>query len=219
MVRDPNANTGLRRALIEAAARLIANDGPDGLTLRRVADEVGTSTMAIYTHFGGMPELRRAVRTEWFARLTHRLAGVGESEDPVADLVFLGVAYAENATRNPHLYRATFMDVALDEADARAHMATFDVLTRAIERSSAAGRFAPADAAQLAFQFWAIGHGAITRQLAGLYSPEEARRFAAGGLLSLFIGWGDDPDAARASLTEAGRRRRGSAAPTEPVGT
>src|SRR5436309_7203438 len=153
MSRDANADNGMRPALIEAAARLIATQGAAGLKLRRVAEEVGTSTMAIYTHFGGMPELRRAVRAEWFARLTHRLAGVRESEDPVADLVFLGVAYAENATRNPHLYRATFMDVALDEADAHAHMATFDVLTRAIERSSAARRFAPADAAQLAFQF------------------------------------------------------------------
>jgi hypothetical protein len=53
-----------------------------------------------------------------------------------------------------------------------------------------------------------------------VYSPEEARRFAAGGLLSLFIGWGDDPDAARASVTEAGRRAGFSAAaPTDPVGT
>ena len=67
-----NGNSSLRPALIEAAARLIATEGADGLTLRRVADEVGTSTMAVYTCFGGMPELRRAVRREGFARLAAR---------------------------------------------------------------------------------------------------------------------------------------------------
>src|SRR5438045_8769349 len=75
-----------RRALIEAAARLIATEGAAALTLRRVADEVGTSTMAIYTHFGGMSELRRAVRQEGFARLAARAARVRETDDPVADL-------------------------------------------------------------------------------------------------------------------------------------
>ena len=93
-------------------------------------------------------------------------------------------------------------------------MATFDVLARAIERCTAAGRFAPADAAELAFQFWAIGHGAVTRQLTGLYSPDEARRFAAVGLHSLFVGWGDDPQAARRSLMDAGRRRTPAPVPS-----
>jgi AcrR family transcriptional regulator len=216
VARKANANNQMQPALIEAAARLIATEGPAGLTLRRVADEVGTSTMAIYTHFGGMPELRRAVRMEWFARLAEHLAGMSESEDPVADLAFMGAAYAENATRNPQLYRATFMDVPLDEADARAYREIFGVLTGAIERCIAEGRFAPADAAQLAFQFWAIGHGAVTRELAGLLSPEEALSSGADGVLSLLIGWGDDPDAARRSLLEAGRRAGLRSAPSRP---
>src|SRR5256885_199545 len=93
MNRSSNANNGIHAALIEAAARLIANEGAAGLTLRRVADEVGTSTMAIYTHFGGMPELRRAVRLEGVARLADHLARVRESGDPVADLAVLGLAY------------------------------------------------------------------------------------------------------------------------------
>ena len=74
MSRKEHAAENLRPALIEAAARLIATEGASGLTLRRVADAVGTSTMAIYTHFGGMPELRRAVRREGFARLAARAA-------------------------------------------------------------------------------------------------------------------------------------------------
>src|SRR5436189_5969729 len=63
MENEPRS-TQLRSALIEAAARLIAAKGAAGMTLRGLAEEVGTSTMAVYTHFGGMPELRRAVRRE-----------------------------------------------------------------------------------------------------------------------------------------------------------
>src|SRR5204862_4279838 len=124
--REDDATNGMRPALIEAAARLIATEGAAGLTLRRVADEVGTSTMAIYTHFGGMPELRRAVRREGFGRLTARAAQLGDSEDPVADLAGLGLAYYQLAMNNPHLYRAMYMEQPLDAADALAGSETFN---------------------------------------------------------------------------------------------
>jgi AcrR family transcriptional regulator len=206
MGRETNLNDGMRGALIDAAARLIATEGVGALTLRRVTEEVGTSTMAVYTHFGGMPELRRSVRREGFARLAEQLARVDESDDPVADLAMLGVAYNANATSNPHMYQAMHTGLPLDEADADAQAETFDVLTAAVQRCIAAGRFQPADAAQLAIQFWAVGHGVMTWQLTGMLTVEEALNCAAGGVLSLFTGWGDDREAARRSLLQAGRR-------------
>jgi len=61
------ADPAVRTALLENAARLIATEGTTGLTLRRLAEETGTSTMAVYTHFGGMQSLRDEVRREGFA--------------------------------------------------------------------------------------------------------------------------------------------------------
>lgn len=206
MARSERANNAIRPALIEAAARLIATEGADGLTQRRVAEEVGTSTMAIYTNFGGMPELRRAVRQEGFARLARHLAQVGESDDPVADLAMLGLAYNDNAMSNPHLYRVMFMEQPLDEADADAMTETLDMLVAGVERCITSGRFAPADARALAWRFWAVGHGAMSGQMARLLSPDDALACAAGAVLNLFSAWGDDPDAARQSLTTARRR-------------
>src|SRR5437763_12076930 len=174
MSRKEHAAENLRPALIEAAARLIATEGASGLTLRRVADAVGTSTMAIYTHFGGMPELRRAVRREGFTRLAEHLAEVRETDDAVADLAQLGRAYYDNAMSNPHLYRVMFMEEPLDAADAAARSETFGVLVASVERCIAAGRFDPADAAGLATQFWALGHGVVALQLARLLSRAEA---------------------------------------------
>ena len=151
-----NGNSSLRPALIEAAARLIATEGAAGLTLRRVADEVGTSTMAIYTYFGGMRELRRAVRQEGFAQLAARAAQRGESDDPVADLARLGLDYYEHAMSDPHMYRVMYMEQPLDAADAAAGSETFNLLTAGVQRCIDAGRFDQADAAELATQFWAF---------------------------------------------------------------
>jgi AcrR family transcriptional regulator len=204
MTSSDSAN--LRSALIDAAAQLIATEGAPALTLRRVADEVGTSTMAIYTHFGGMPELRRAVRREGFSRLAAQLADVGETADPVADLGMLGRAYYENAIGNPHLYRVAFMEQPLDVADAEIGSEAFDSLVAGVQRCIASDRFDVADAGHLAREFWALGHGVITLQLAALMTAEEALRCLDGGVLKLFRAYGDDPDAAYRSLERARRR-------------
>src|SRR6185312_13364 len=112
-----------------------------------------------------------------------------ESDDPVSDLAMLGVAYNANATSNSHMYQAMLMELPLDEAGTDAQTETFNVLTAAVQRCIAAGRFQPADAAQLAIQFWAVGHGVMKWQLAGMFTAEEALSCAAGGVLSLFAGW------------------------------
>jgi AcrR family transcriptional regulator len=207
MARSPNHNSAVQPALVEAAARLIATEGEAGLTLRRVADEVGTSTMAIYTHFGGMPELRRAVRREGFTRLAQHLAQVRRSDDPVADLAMLGRAYYQNAMSNPHLYRAMSLAWAGDEADPDARTETFDVLVGGVQRCIDSGRFTPSEPSVLATQFWALGHGVISLQLAGLLSADEAIRGVGDGVMNLFVASGDDEKAARRSLTRASRRK------------
>ena len=78
------ADPAVRLALVETAAELLARREP--VTARSLADRVGTSTTALYTHFGGMPGLWRAVRNEGFVRLGRRLAAVPRTDDPVRDL-------------------------------------------------------------------------------------------------------------------------------------
>ena len=105
------ADPAVRVALLEVAAELLARREP--VTARSLADRVGTSTTALYTHFGGMPGLWRAVRHEGFVRLGRRLAAVPRTDDPVRDLAALGAAYLDSARADPFLYRAMF-DAAAD---------------------------------------------------------------------------------------------------------
>ena len=146
----------MRELLVETAARLIATDGLAGLTLRRLTREVGTSTMAIYTHFGSMDELRHAIRREGFARMGARFRELDPSDDPVADLVRQGRAYWRNAVDNPNLYRAMFMHGSIDDPQAGVGESTFDLLVEAVQRCLDAGRFETADPRALAVRMWSM---------------------------------------------------------------
>lgn len=197
------ADPQVRAALVETAARLLAEGGTDLLTLRRLTQEVGTSTMAVYTHFGSMDDLRAEVASEGFDRLRRRLRAVGESDDPVADLFRLGAAYLLNAREDPNLYQVIFgVGAAGPGAAAVAGVGfdTFLVLVAGVQRCIDAGRFAPADAASLATQLWATIHGAVALAHAGLLEVDDPGRVAMTTTCSLFVGFGDDGDRVAASL-------------------
>ncbi len=199
----------MRSALIESAARIVATEGRSALTLRRLAADVGTSTMAIYTHFGGMEELRRAVRREGFARLRARLSAVRETRDPMADLTLLGAAYYMSATAAPNLYRAMFLDGPVDEADLDTGLDTFMYLVKGIARCQERDRFPAApstDPAELAVEVWALTHGLVSLQLAHLLPAEQAVQHLESGARSLFVAWGAERRKLRSSATRAGRR-------------
>jgi AcrR family transcriptional regulator len=204
------ADPAVRTALLETAARIIATEGPGRLTLRRLAHEVGVSTMAIYTHFGSMTELRRCIRREGFGRLGARQAAVATSGDAVADLCVLGWAYYRNAMENPNLYRAMFMEGPVDAADAAVGLETFDQLVATVQRCIDAGRFSPADPVHLATQLWAVIHGLVTLELAHLLSEDQVLSCLAAASCNLFQGFGDDPRAIGRSFARGRERMVGA---------
>jgi AcrR family transcriptional regulator len=198
------ADPAIRTALIDAAALLLA-EGPQALTTRRLAEAVGTSTMAVYTYFSGMDELRHAVRKEGFDRLAAHLEAIGVTDDPVADVAASGGAYVLNALSNAHLYRFMFMEPAIDSDDAVGE-ATFETLVAGVERAIQAGRFEKADAYGLATQLWAMGHGIVTLHLAGLMTLDEAIQCVSEMGKNLFIAFGDDVTSAEGSIKKAQAR-------------
>ena len=117
------------------------------MTARRVAGEVGASTQAVYTHFGGMDELLAEIWREGFRRFGDALDEPAVTDDPVADWMAQGWGYRRFALRDPHLYRVMFGEglVAFrlnDERDREAASGTFLSLLTRIERCVAAGRWA-----------------------------------------------------------------------------
>ncbi|HEU4393521.1 MAG TPA: TetR/AcrR family transcriptional regulator [Solirubrobacterales bacterium] len=205
------ADQDVRDGLLEAGARLLAREGPAALTTRRLAAETGTSTMAVYTHFGGMDGLRQAVRAEGFTRLTGYFEIVETTDDPVSDLSAMGWAYCFNAVANPQLYRAVFLEPPIGEEDVALGRAAVQRPIDTIARCIEVGRFDPAEPESLAVQVWVAGHGMITGLLAHLLTLDEViESFSAMGR-NLFVGFGDDPGKARRSIESAQERMRDQA--------
>ena len=187
--------------LLDAAARIVAAEGPAALTARRLARTVGTSTTAVYTRFGGMTELRRAIRREGFARLGEHLGAVPFHPDPVTELAALGDAYGRNAMANPHLYRVMFLDAPVDPEDAATGWETFERLVVTVQRCMTEGRFtACPDALWGATAIWTMTHGVVSVVLTGMVSPEQAAELLRAMAASLFVGFGDAPEATERSL-------------------
>ncbi|HEX6354686.1 TetR/AcrR family transcriptional regulator [Actinophytocola sp.] len=205
---DPNVRT----TLIDVAAKLLADEGPRALSTRRIAAEADTSTMAVYTHFGGMSGLVREIVYEGFARLQTYFSQVQQTDDPVADLCVLGRAYRRNALENSHLYATMFGGESLSgfelTEDDRQHgryvlINIVDCVSRCID----AERFRHADPAMVAHHMWFAMHGLVNLELGDyLIEPWTADECFESQLVSLVVGAGDDlPLATDAVATSAKR--------------
>ncbi|MCO8270870.1 TetR/AcrR family transcriptional regulator [Actinoplanes sp. TRM 88003] len=193
--KDP----AIRLRLIERAAQMLRAREP--ITLRSVVADTGLSTMAVYTYFGSMDGLWRAMRQEGFTRLAARLAAVAPSADPVRDLAALGAAYVSNALAHPDLYRVMF-DSGFDLEDPAAADEGLLHFVRAVERAREAGRFpGGTDAPALATRTWIVGHGLASLTAAGPL-PREALSAGPALLTAVFVDAGDDPVQCGRSVAE-----------------
>jgi AcrR family transcriptional regulator len=200
-----SADTHAGPALVEAAARILAEEGIAALTTRRLAAEAGTSTMAVYTRFGSKAEIVRAVRAEGFARLEARLDALPVTDDPVADLVAAGTAFYAIGIAEPHLYRAMFLDRPPE--DDEIGVGIYRRLVDLVRRCIAAGRFRDGDDFVVpiwAAQLWTMRHGMVTMAMTELLPDKQARRVLDDMTYRLLVGYGDQPERARSSL-DAGR--------------
>ena len=113
----PYHHGDLRRALIDAARRLLEAEGPTALSLRAVAREAGVSPAAPYHHFKDKGELLDAVAHEGWDMLNLALTTARARAHSVHDkMTGLGVAYVCFARDNPSLYRVMY-DGSRDKED------------------------------------------------------------------------------------------------------
>jgi AcrR family transcriptional regulator len=163
----------VRRRLVEEAARILGEEGPSALSVRRLAAGAGTSTMAVYTHFGAMSAVVDEVATEGFRRLIDHVDAVEVTDDPIDDLLRSAAAYRDNALENRHLYGVMFGAISVgglggDGADAEVSSAAFGQLVAGVRRAMSAGALFDGDAGAVAAQFWSALHGYVMLELAGM---------------------------------------------------
>ena len=160
----------LRRALIEAAERILENEGPSALSLRAVAREAGVSAAAPYHHFKDKNELLAAIAQEGFEMLAQAMReGAAGEDDPRRRLNSLGVAYVCFARNNPALY--TLMYSTARERDQRASGPYG--LVKAAMLEAGADQIGAADLELAQIAAWCAAHGLA--EMAGSREFEAAK--------------------------------------------
>jgi len=96
-------NTGLDRAdVVDAALALVESGGPEALTMRRLAAEIGVATTSIYWHVGGRDDVIDAVIDAHGDRLAEQSPA---GDTPRQRLLSLARHVLDNALAHPEINR------------------------------------------------------------------------------------------------------------------
>jgi AcrR family transcriptional regulator len=104
MGRPKEHDEGTRVRLLDAAEHLSATHGWEALTVRRIAEEAGTSTRAVYALFASKEGLEQALHQAMFTRLRDLLQACERSDDPRRDIATQSLAYRQWAVERPERY-------------------------------------------------------------------------------------------------------------------
>jgi len=152
-------------AIVRAARHVLEAEGLSGLTMRRVAEEVGVKGPSLYKRIPDREALLRAVADGVVADLSRALAGAEDTDDPAADLESTAVAYRDFVLRNPNAYRLLFTELPSGANPDPAILAALgEPIVRAVARL--AGERSSLEGART-FVAWA--HGFVSMELAGAF--------------------------------------------------
>jgi AcrR family transcriptional regulator len=210
---------GVPERLVNATIRLLAEQGPSAIKARTVAAASGLSTMVVYSHFGGIPELMCAVIDHGFKDLDRAFSQLPVTDDPIADLAVQALTCRRVARENPHLYdlmfglstRATYRPLTDSEVRLSGRSPTFRAayahVAEACARLVSSGRVTHQHPEAIAAQLWSFVHGFITLELAetfvGFDDPVRQVLLPLG--VNLSVGLGDTRERAQASHEAAAR--------------
>jgi AcrR family transcriptional regulator len=188
MATDVSASSELRDRFVAAGLEVLQEHGAAELTVRRVAEAAGSSTMGIYTRFGGRSGMLEAVYRRGFELLRDALTGI-PAGPPLARIVSLGRAYRRFALANPPLYALLFERPLADfdpspELRAEALAMNFTLLVDEVAAAAGQGLIDAAagirgrsepvrwDTQRAAYLLWTTMHGIVSIELThALRSP------------------------------------------------
>jgi AcrR family transcriptional regulator len=178
-----NARTTAEKIAV-AARRLLDKEGAEAVTMRRVAQAVGITAMAVYRHYPDRAGLLNALADEGFETLAQRLSSMRVSGDIEKRLFRLLDVFLEHALENPRLFELMFL---MPREGARRYPQDFKAgasptanLTQALLREGImSGHFRKHDTWEVTFEMGALLQGLIMLYLGGrmAMSPVQFRAF------------------------------------------
>lgn len=181
-------------ALLDAAESIVAIEGLDALSVRRVAERAATTTRAVYSVFDSREGMIIALGTRAFEVLGARIADSPTTNDPLADLVDAGAGQFRRWTLEyPGLFRVAFPRTegtpALSErfgpVRLRALTGLVELVSRVLERH---GTLADPEIRDATLTFHAMCEGLALLELRGVLEPHRAEQIWRAGLTAVVKG-------------------------------
>ena len=167
----------LDQRLVQVALDLLADEGLESLTLRRIARRAGVSHGAPLRHYRSLADLLSEVAARGFQQLSEALeksaAQLPPGVGPMARLEAAARAYVETAVANPGLFALMFRPEDLDVANPRfmrEGSGAFEQLVRLVRATQDAGWHSGRDTRLLAGCVWAAVHGLATLWAQGAFA-------------------------------------------------
>ncbi len=163
----------LKNALISAGLEVLTREGVAGLTLRKVAREVGVSHAAPYAHFADKQALIAAICTEGFRRMYDVVSSAAGQypNEPEKRIVEAGLAYLQFAETTPELFKIMFSGILEHNRKypefEKVTGDNFRMVVGLVEASQAVGVLRPGPSNLMAVSLWAAVHGLAALVLDG----------------------------------------------------
>jgi AcrR family transcriptional regulator len=155
----PDRLTPRAREIVAAAREILEAEGPDALSMRRIAERLGIRAPSLYKHFPDKGALEAAIISAGFeeqaAAFERAVAG---SDDPLGSLA---TAYRRFARAHPHLYRL------MTDQELRRE----SLVPGAEERAGLTLYRAAGEDADRARAAWAFAHGMTLLELTSRFPP------------------------------------------------
>jgi AcrR family transcriptional regulator len=185
----------LRRAeILLAAERIFLTDGYEGATIRKIADEVGVSSTALYMHFPDKAAMLYEICERAFADLLASNAEISAKPlDAVVRTRGMLEAYMRWGFDHPNAYQLVYCSrrpLSTDLAPPGAadlSRQCFETFSGVVREVAAEGRLRTGDAASAAQALWLASHGVVAmvtvRPQFEWAAREELMRVTLDGLL------------------------------------
>ena len=159
-----------------AARALFDQSGVDGVSMRRIADRVGITPMAIYKHYPDKDALLNALMLDGFAAWEARVKKV-HSAEPLDWLREMGETFLDFALNQPRRYEAAFL---LKASAARRYPGDFvagrspaiSKFMARVEEAKAQGLIVDVPTIDITIHFAALTQGLVDMYRAGRLAGE-----------------------------------------------
>lgn len=160
----------LCKKVVGLAAKILSDEGPEALTVRRIAQESGASTQLVYTLFGGKFGLVDGLYREGCRRMEEYMQSRQDLHDPRKNLENLLRAYREFATIQKPFFTVMFTrpvpEYTPPEESLKMAWASFEFVVRAVEGVQPLGHL-PGEPAFVARKLWSQIHGVVALEMIG----------------------------------------------------